>query len=275
MSQQDVSTTQGQNQSSPRPPGRPRLDGKTTRSAFELMYRRLLEDQDWLREPATEGQIARILDVPKSSAREASKEFAEVFHALRRGVTGVSRHEPTIERLISLYGMRSFIEGAAFRVMNKARSHRVQTAMELRAAVRTQEAVSADDLVGWFKSGFNFHEKLLIAAESHALIWHLKSMVISIRLTSYQTPYSEQERKQVIHEHYALIDALESGGDWQTILKNHLRCSLGRVWRNRLFRDSPSTPDQSNLNVQTVSEDKGFGIPDEIWDQVLDLARID
>jgi DNA-binding GntR family transcriptional regulator len=250
-------------------------DGTSDRPAetiFEVFYRRLLEEPNWLREPESEGQIATHLAAPKSSVREAIQYFVRV-NALRREAEGIRRYEPATGRLISFYGLRLGLESAGFRRLMDSRFDRDRAgiALDLEGIVLDQEAVK-NDFKPWLDEGFRFHSELLKASGLEDLVPMLNSVLLQIRISSFMAPDSPTERAQGITDHYRIIEVFskKEESEWRPVLQQHIRRSLRRVLNGRRARHITNAPPVGRESNAAENPDPTVAI----WREVMEVANV-
>jgi len=220
----------------------------------------LLVESSWLRlVPESEQAMADKLQIPKSSLREAVIALIRIG-CLQRTDKGVMRDTLTVDRLVPLYAMRLRIELLALRkILDLKPSKRQGLASDLWMFWKRQADVveSEDDFVTWLEAGMAFHTELVRRSELSDLSNLLHNLLVQVRVGSFFERDTVEARRKASAEHKQYILLVEQGyaSNWHELVESHIR-------------------DSFDAALSAVARG-GSQVTDELWHDVIDLARCD
>lgn len=198
------------------------------RPMSDIIYKKLrqaiLEEKFKTGERLIETNIADLLGVSRTPIREAFKQLEAdglIKSIPRKGVIvqGVS-----LEDALEIYEIREALEGMASRLACKRISK--EELQEIRSIITSMETSIEDGNDKEYKKlHINFNNKILEASRNKKLIDEMNKYyeyLISLRNTTLK---NNERRKEVLQEHIAIINAIESGDEdlAENLTRKHIR----------------------------------------------------
>lgn len=207
----------------------------------------LLRDAQWLRGPgnaATEQEISKRLNLPKSSVREAVIGYVNTG-ALERTSMGLCRREISAERLVAAVGERYRCELLAMkRILSFSPTLRLGIADQLQTIWELQQSLTpqSERYSRWLELGFEFHQRVQECAGFPDIGLFIRNLMVCVRLGTYRGMESEPERTDSQAEHKDYIALIANGWNppydrdsghsptgepkWYAVIEKHIQKSV-------------------------------------------------
>ncbi len=186
------------------PPVHGTMTDAVTDALREAILSAVITAPTWLREE----ELARVLDVSRTPVREALRRLDDEGLAQRSANRGTVVAPMTIEQILAVYVVRENLEGLAARA---AAGQRPEGLVEQLRRVQEQTVAHADDPRAVAALNLEFHRLIRDAAGNPYLTRFLTQVEHAVRRFGETTFAQPGRTEAAVHEHDAIIDAIERG----------------------------------------------------------------
>lgn len=192
---------------------------------YEQIFDAILEQRLAPRTKLAEDTLGEIFGVSRTVIRKVLQQLAHEHIVEIRRNRGAIVSAPSVEEARDIMEARKLIEDGTTRLACQ-RINKAQAAI-LRDLVDEEHACfERGDRSGWIRRSGEFHMKIAEIANNHTMTHFMKELVTrtSLAIAQYDTA-GNTKNSCTHHDHYALIDAIESGDDIKscTLMKEHLQ----------------------------------------------------